>query len=348
MGVLAHLAGSMGEPGVTQALAYILNRHPDLVQAFVNLLDAAGITFEPRPRVESERGNDGERIPGRPDMKIHALSGQLRVLVENKFWADLTNSQPVDYLNMLSRAEDLNCGLLFIVPEQRVEKIWDTLKTRCNKEDFNLGQDSGGAPVRWVRVETNTMLVTNWQTVLRALCGAAKSEDTRCDLRQFGQLVETLEDLQAFPALRPEEVTNADLPRRIINYIELFEPICDKLTGSVRTIRPRAASFEDRTFHRDLTWDNRQGEEVGARLALSFDVWRRSGGITPLWLYIAPNFRPPEVFKDLRNLLEEEGMHVYEGTSYKYIAIRLLIGVERGNVIEDAVEQILRVIRKMT
>ena len=49
----------MGEPGATQALAYILNRHPDLVRAFVNLLGAADIRFQPRPRVEIEKGDDG-------------------------------------------------------------------------------------------------------------------------------------------------------------------------------------------------------------------------------------------------------------------------------------------------
>ena len=87
MSVLAHLAAAMGEPGATQALAYILNKQPSIVQAFVKLLGAAGVTFDPKHRVESERSDDGGRMSGRPDMKVFDAKGNLRVLVENKFWA---------------------------------------------------------------------------------------------------------------------------------------------------------------------------------------------------------------------------------------------------------------------
>ena len=103
MSVLAHLAvATMGEPGATQALAYILNKQPSFVRALVNLLGVAGIAFDPRYRVESERGDDGGRAPGIPDMKIFDAQGNLRVLVENKFWAGLTDAQPVDYLRNAS------------------------------------------------------------------------------------------------------------------------------------------------------------------------------------------------------------------------------------------------------
>ena len=117
MSVLAHLVTSMGEPGATQALVYILNQQPGIVQKFVNLLGVAGVTFDPRHHIESERGDDGGRIPGRPDMKIYDTDGNPRVLVENKFWAGLTDAQPVGYLSMLP--QDMNSGLLFIVPGRR-------------------------------------------------------------------------------------------------------------------------------------------------------------------------------------------------------------------------------------
>ena len=141
MSVLAHLAGCMGEPGATQALAYLLNRQAGLLREFVNLPGAAGIQFDPRPRVESEMGGDG----GRPDMRIYDMNGNLRVLVENKFWAALTGAQPVDYLDMLPNDE--SSGLLFIVPRQRVNMIWNALQARCQDAGLNLGQGLlGGEP----------------------------------------------------------------------------------------------------------------------------------------------------------------------------------------------------------
>ena len=49
MSVLAHLVTSMGwgEPEATQALAYIFRQQPGILRAFVSLLGAAGVTFNP-------------------------------------------------------------------------------------------------------------------------------------------------------------------------------------------------------------------------------------------------------------------------------------------------------------
>ena len=221
MSVLAHLVASRGEPGVTQALAYILNQQPDIVQAFVNLLDAAGIRFNPRHRVESERGDDGQRIPGRPDMKIYDAEnetedGKARVLVENKFWAGLTDAQPVGYLEMLP--DGVSSGLLFIMPRDRVKQMWNVLKTRCQIKGLPLGQGSPeGDRVTWVPVGTKTLLITDWQYVLDTLEGAANKlkeadrQEILSDISQLRRLVEILENMNAFPALRSDEVTNADL-----------------------------------------------------------------------------------------------------------------------------------------
>ena len=354
MSVLAHLAASMGEPGATQALAYILNQQPGVVQAFVNLLGTAGIGFQPRPRVESERGDDGKHILGRPDMKIYDAENEAqdrkpRVLVENKFWAGLTDAQPVGYLEMLR--EDVSSGLLFIMPKDRVEQMWDVLKTRCQEAGLPLGQASPKTDrVRWVPIGTKTMLITDWHNVLDTLHGAGDGPDIRNDIHQFRRLVEELENIEAFPALRSAEVTNADMARRITNYIDLLQPIRKGLAKSAIAYGPASTSFASRSFHHELTWDNQYGRKVGARLAISFRLWRRFGGISPLWLQINPDTHshPSKIFEDLKDRLEEEGMYVYSGKYNKYIAIRLKLGVERESVIEDAVEQILRVVRRLT
>ena len=351
MSILAHLVASKGEPKATQALAYILNQQVDILQAFVNSVGAADIGFQPARRVEIERDDDGERIPGRPDMKIRDLkNGKIRLLVENKFWADLTGAQPVRYLEQLRpEKEDVISGLLFIVPGDRVEQMWNVLKTRCRNAGHCLTDESQEGLLRWVLVGTNKkMLITDWQNVLKALETAADEEDIQCDIRQFRRLVEKLENSKAFHVLRKDEVANEELAQRIINYIELLRSICHGLAESGIKYGSRAASFDGRSFHRDLTWKNRRGDEVGARLALSFDVWRRSRGITPLWLRIIPGIHPPEVFDALENLLGKDGMHVFPGDNNKYVAIDLKLGVERDSVVEGAVEQIRRVVQKLT
>ena len=228
MSILAQMAGGMGEPGATQALAYLLNTQAGLLQAFVKSLGAVGITFDPRHRVESERGDDGGRIPGRPDLKIRDAGGNLRVLVENKFWTGLTEAQPVDYLKMLP--EDVNSGILFIVPRQRVTTFWNVLRAQCLPAGLDVPMEPEVAGrVTWSQVAGRLMLVTDWQHVVDILEVAADRPEIRSDINQFRRLVERLENVEAFPALRPDEVTNVDLARRVIAYAGLIDSICGEL-----------------------------------------------------------------------------------------------------------------------
>ena len=344
MSVLTHLAAPMGEPGATRALAYILNQQPGIVRAFVKLLNPAGVAFDPRHPIESERSDDGGRTLGRPrpDMKICDDGGRTRVLIENKFWAGLTDSQPVGYLEMLPN--DVSSGLLFIVPGKRVEMIWKELKTRCQEAGFDLEQ---GLPkegrVRWVQAGAKTMLVTDWQNVLSVLDGGADGQEKiRGDILQFRHLVETLESFEAFPALRSDEVTNAEQAQRIINYIGLIDSICQKLQETGIEIGAAAASYNDPYFCRSLTRNYGEDHTIHAYLALTFPIWCESGGVTPLWLWVGP-WSCLTRFDELE--MQFEG--TYTRDNDKFIPIRLKLGVERDRVVEDAVEQIRRMFEQI-
>lgn len=335
MSVLAHMAAPMGEPGATRALAYILNKQPGFVQALVKLLGVAGIEFEPRYRVETERGDDGGLIPGIPDMKISDANGNLRLLVENKFWAGLTDAQPVDYLKMLP--EDVSTGLLFIVPRQRVEMVWKVLKMRCEDAGIVLGQERREeSRVKWMSVARKArVLVTDWQNVLDTLEGAADGQDVRGDIMQIRCLAQALENWQAFPPLCSDEVTNADIPRRLSNYVQLIVDICMQLQEAGMTYVNNQASFHGQYFYGYLRWDDGEGHSGDAYLTLSLRVWRESGGITPLWLWMN---------QSVQLLGDVDDRYVHLVGNDKYVPIHLKLGVEREEVIANAVEQIRAVV----
>ena len=336
MSVLAHLAGGMGEPGATQALAYLLNRQAGLLRAFLNLPGIAGIQFDARPRVESEMGGDG----GRPDMSIYDVNGNLRVLVENKFWAGLTDAQPVNYLKK-RLPNDKSSGLLFIVPRQRVNMIWNELQVRCRDAGLDLGQGLlGGDRVKWVPTGAQrTMLVTDWENVLDVLEGAADGPEVRSDLFQFRRLIETL-DAEAFLPLHSDEVTNVDVAKRVIGYVGLIDSICRRLDEEKIAGWGRSSSSTDPSVYRSLVLNSRDKDDWSA-LLLSFYLWRDSGGITPLWLWVNPAFHLPADF-------DHSDVQAPDNAN-KYIPIRLQLGVERERVIENAVEQIRRCcVRRLT
>ena len=94
----------------------------------MGMLAPLGVSFEPGS-VESERAfGDGQ-----PDLTIYDSAGQHRLFVENKFWAGLTDAQPVTYLSHLPQDNDPS-ALVFLVPEERVRSVWAELRRRCTPQ----------------------------------------------------------------------------------------------------------------------------------------------------------------------------------------------------------------------
>ena len=227
MSVLAHvvLGGSLpSEPAATKALAFILNSYPDIARASIGLLRVAKVEFEPG-RIKAElRHEDGQ-----PDLTIYDSNGDVRSFVENKFWAGLTEAQPVSYLNDLPN--DPPSSLVFIVPEQRLSTVWNELKVRCDQAKLDWIDTPSRGPVTWARVGGQTMLITSWKHVLDVLLDAARfggHEGTSHDILQLQGLTSRM-DLEAFLPLRPDEVTDQETALRMMNYSGLIEEITQKL-----------------------------------------------------------------------------------------------------------------------
>ena len=184
--VLAHvvLGGSLpSEPAATQALAFILKSSPDIAWSFLGMLREANSKFkefkEFKPvHIQSELGHGDSR----PDLTIY--DSDSHIFIENKFWAGLTDAQPVSYLTV----EPPPSALVFIVPEQRISTIWNVLKVRCHEAQLKWKDGAGKGSVIWAEVDGKTMLITSWKYVLERLLYAADSggHDTiRQDIRQL-------------------------------------------------------------------------------------------------------------------------------------------------------------------
>ena len=333
MSVLAHvvLNGSMqGEPAATQALAHILNASPDLARAFVGMLHETGIEFEPG-RVQAELGHEVDR----PDMTVRDDHGRVRILVENKFWAGLTDAQPVSYLGDLP--EDVPAALLFIVPRTRLPTVWNELERRCSEASLEWEDGVGSGAVTWARVDCKALLATSWAHVLQGLLNAAHSgdhDDIRHDVLQLRGLTDQM-DAEAFLPLRGDEVTDQATTRRLVNYSGLIEDITrqlrDKGIADTDGLRPTHGWY---TIGRYLRMHGR----FGLWLGIDFEVWGEVG-ITPLWWVFNDGDWSGVAgrFPTVRTLFDD--VRHYEDHGSLYIPIRLAIGVERDRVIEHAVEQ---------
>ena len=337
MSVLAHVVQGgpqQNEPAATQALTYILRKNPSLVRSLISLVNVEELQFEPG-RVESEKSIQ----EGQPDVTIYDQEGRLRVFVENKFWAGLTQAQPVSYLQTLSN--DFATALIFVVPYQRVPTVFDELKERCEASKLVwVGTQNESGEIRRASVDDKNLLVMSWNCVLIQLLDAVHSEgmdEVRADILQLRGLTDSM-NLGAFLPLQDDEPNNQELPNRLLNYIGLISPIVNELChlglADVKGLT-WASSAHSTGRYLKICAPRKFSSWLGYHLE-----WWRDEGISPIWCEIydggleaklnANHYQEmPELFRVIK--IKPGSMR---------FPVRLKTGVEREKVIAHCVSQI--------
>lgn len=140
-----------------------------------------------------------------------------------------------------------------------------------------------------------------------------------------------------FSPLSAVELTDARVPRRLLNYGGLIDPIADRLAAD-----PAAGTKASRAvqFGRWL-WVH---DEFDVYFGVSLTLWGRHG-ITPLWC----NCHARE---DVAHRLQArfDDARVEDGSGGRLdlcVPIRIAAGVERDRVVDDAVRQMRRITEEL-
>ncbi|WP_419937000.1 hypothetical protein [Candidatus Palauibacter sp.] len=291
-----------------EALGHILSGSKEARSALADVLNSGGADLGHIAQVDTQvTGREGER----PDLVGFDRDGEKRLLIEAKFWAGLTESQPVAYLKSLTvngpeRQQGAKpSALLFVAPLARLDSLWAELCRQVSMSEMALGSsrdDSDG--LRSATVDDGAhMLLTSWTSLLDRMAtkvAHAADSHTEADLRQLRGLCER-EDGEAFLPLRSEEFA-LEFPRRMLGLQRL---VGDATNRGVRSgfIDVKGLNVTPRSwgYGRYLRLADEQ-----AWFGVSFVRWARTRP-TPLWLWFAPqrtaleplrNANPPELFDD--------------------------------------------------
>jgi hypothetical protein len=137
-----------------------------------------------------------------------------RAFVENKFWAGLTENQPVHYLKLL--AGNIQPSLLLVVvPAARQETVWRELLRRL-ENDKSGGTTKG--KVRSIATGIGPILaLTSWGELLSAIdAELADDPQARNDVIQLRALCDAA-DNQAFCPYRQNSQQISRHPRSFFN-----------------------------------------------------------------------------------------------------------------------------------
>ena len=284
MSVLAHLVVGQQdpEPAATRALGYLLRSGP--LRAVIGLLGPAGVQFAPGRVVCEEMHGDGQ-----PDVSLYDANGRLRVLLENKFWAGLTDQQPVGYLDLLGGRRD--AAVVFVAPRERIEPLWRELGRRCVAAGRAFEDEERTGDLVFARAGGTVVAAISWGQLLATLESAAEKKATRRDIAQLRGLTERMES-EGFLPFRGEELSDSSTARQLLQCYDLIPKIiaaCEPAEiGGIAAGKTFGYYFDLPPKFKKL-W-----------LGVDPPAWQRCG-LSPLWLALQASEQVAKWEKDLED-----------------------------------------------
>lgn len=276
---LAPLFGAQTENLAVEALGHVLSGSLPARRALSDLLRAGGAELGEIARVRTQATGDGGE---RPDLVGLDQADGERLLIEAKFWAGLTDNQPVSYLRRLASDGGDPCALLFVAPAARLEPLWNELLRLAREADLSAKRREDATELRSAEVGESTFLVlTSWRNLLQRMAaqvGAAGESHTETDIRQLHGLAEQQDD-EAFLPLRREEFA-PEFPRRLRNLRGLVDDATDRARekGILDTKNVKVTPL-DCGYGRNINMVGKHKMWFG----INVNLWARTG-TTPLWL----------------------------------------------------------------
>lgn len=322
----------------TDALAFILHTSEYARIGFMRLLRS----LEPQLpdllfRTQQSEGNI------RPDMWGFHGSNPC-VFVENKFWAGLTDNQPVSYLRQLAKFIQPTI-LLVVVPTAREQSIWRELIARLNSEGIvatNLDSPSGIVFSAATDLGP-TIALTSWNKLLSSLeLEASEDRRTMGDLLQLRSLCEAT-DSDAFTPVSAEEITNQETPAFILKMNTIVEDSVQAAISDgvldISGLRPQASWDRIGRYIRFPI-----GSDVGCWIGLSFELWKQHGR-TPIWLSFASGDwgRSEEVSSILEPWVRNEGLVSNLSRDHYFVGLSIVTSEEKEMVVRSIVSDLRKI-----
>ena len=338
LGQLALRLAKSPEDVATEALAYILSRS-DAARSAVQRLAEDWATCELRPVVAFRSqvvGGDAAR----PDLEAQDADGVPVVIFEDKFWASLTEGQPVTYLRRLAKRGGVLC---FVVPANRTILLWDELVSRADREEGTQVAVVRDEPALKIgRVDADrTLVLTSWGFLLGKLRTALEAEDNLAliaDLRQLEGLVARMETAGFVPFTLSD--LTAPTPRHVVQLCNLVDAVVERLLQE---------PFADKKGLKATAGSGWYGHYLhvhahGCQLSFNAPMWARHGR-SPLWLSVkAPGFKASATVDRAlaARFGREECVEIREGwgAGATWMAVRVPEGCELDGVVSDIVHQL--------
>ncbi len=207
--LLAHLSPSFTsqtENIAVEALGYVLNKYSGSREGLDDVVRSGVRNVKPVVKVRTQASAlDGTR----PDLVGVDEDDAERVLIEAKFWAELTPRQPHAYLDRLP--DDGPAVLVFLAPEDRIMSLWPELRSRTLRAGKTLSDVDAERKCVSVDGTQRHLLLVSWSGLLDRMSARTRDEqDAEADIRQLRGLADFAEEGRFRPIRNPHEEFGPD------------------------------------------------------------------------------------------------------------------------------------------
>ena len=321
--LLAHIASnfiSEYENVANSSISYLLNNYSSARTALksVTLLDDVPHHFVAELSTQDN---------GRPDVAgFNEESDKPAIIIEGKFWANLTDNQPENYLKELSE----NGKILFLAPDKRLESLKIEIKKRRQGD-------------------TDNIVICSWLHFLTQIERENNKDHNyqlASDLLQIKELCQKM-DSEGMPPL-----SNSDLDSMNGKRLTYFADIIDECNAVLR-------QWEYTDFKGLKTVSTKYGHgfyfraynRFGCFFGLDCKRWHRGTNKTPFWLAIA-DYDLKKQSLTINNILktterEKAGEDQTDNWCKTRLALTLKPGMDKKQAIDQLIIQIKNVLENL-
>jgi hypothetical protein len=307
--LLSHIASSFiseYENVANSSVAYLLNKYPKAQVALQNILDVDNVPTHYITELSTASH-------GRPDVTGLDVDGKKSVIIEGKFWANLTPNQPNNYL------EELGDGgkLLFLAPNKRL----NSLKTEINKR---------------LNGESDKIVITSWENFL-SLVEKENNENHNpylaSDLTQMKELCQKM-DTEGMPPLSASDLD--PMNGRIASHFSDVIDECNAILRKWKHANFKGLKTQGKKYGHGFYF---RGYDFACFLSFDSYKWYVNDNHTPIWLEIKNDeWQETEKIKHILDYFDSANSY---GDKY---GIVLHTGMDKEQVINHIVSKVKEVL----
>ena len=326
----SHIRGSQ-EDIATLSLQYIVSQ-PAITPLFTKYLLSALKNYEAinLHYLCQSVGRQKER----PDMAGVDQNGNEKILCEAKFYAGLTENQPLTYLKRLKEEDGL--GLVFICPAARRTSLWTQLMELC--KDHTVTDEEAF----FACIDEIPMTIVTWDILLDMLRRAASGlPEIVSDINQLDEFCRKMDD-EAFIPFSPEDF-GPNVARREERYYSTMDQLYNHLIAnkSIRASGKNLRATPNRVGYTRYIKVN----QYSLSLAYDRNLWlRKDSAETPFWIAITAGnwYQPVEFHKAFSRYPDYERQTEYNAV---YLALHAKTNATLDEVAKDLMNQVLGYIK---